>query len=50
MLRIKKKEEKLSTEKLMEYHNSKSILAKIIAGENLELVHDSNAKTAYIDL
>lgn len=50
MLRIKKKEEKLSTEKLMEYHNSKSILAKIIAGEDLELVHDSNAKTAYIDL
>ena len=50
MLKIRKEEQKLTTEQLLDYHDSKSVLAKILAGEDLELVHDSNAKTAYIDL
>jgi|13_taG_2_1085334.scaffolds.fasta_scaffold01197_1 hypothetical protein len=50
MLKIRKEEQKLTTEQLLDYHDSKSVLAKILAGEDLDLVHDSNAKTAYIDL
>ena len=50
MIKINKYERKLSTEEILDYHDSKSVLAKIIAGEDLELVHDSNAQTAYINL
>lgn len=50
MIKINKNERKLSAEEILDYHDSKSVLAKIIAGEDLELVHDSNAQTAYINL
>lgn len=50
MIKINKNERKLTAEEILDYHDSKSVLAKIIAGEDLELVHDSNAQTAYINL